>query len=326
MHLWKNVAIVALLVLGFVGAGLAGTNPDWRSFKLGLGPFVPQSASSDSRAFPRVEITILGGFMSGFGLLTAEDVASNLFTGMSSPWYGAGHTGFYWSPTGPAKLDGDIEGPMLKKESGALAGIKLGFNVSRSFQVEFFFNYGFSGYAIDDASWANFAASKSKSISAIQAVPRTVTFDDMSLQKAGKAILGGVNLKVGFPVQGPIMPYVTVGAGMMSISDTPLISWSMKQSDLFGSATYTMDITYASKMAILLDAGFGIKFYLGPNYGLELEGRGNMAMVSLDKNLVTGFQSVGGGWIPYTPYDRIALTEKGSPIFATGTLGFFYGF
>jgi hypothetical protein len=154
-----------------------------------------------------------------------------------------------------------------------------------------------------------------------------VTFADNSLQTAGKTILAGVNFNVGFETNSPIMPYLSLGAGMMSVSDTPLISWSVNQAaSATSNATYGMDITYSSKIAILLSAAAGLKYYLGPTYGLKIEARGNMAMASLDKNVATTFKKSDAGWTDYVPYNNIALTEKGSPIFVTGILGFFFGF
>jgi hypothetical protein len=323
----RKFVVVGFLALGLVAASFAGTNPEWRPFKLGLKYAASQPAQPGSRDFPMIELAIGGGFMGGFGLLTAENVASDLLTGMSSPWYGVGHSGFYWSTTGPAKLDTAIGGSMLKKDGGALAGLKLGFNLSRTIQAELYFNYGFAGYSVDQAVWDEFATSKARTTASLTASGRTLLWTDNSLQKAGKTIVGGLNLNFGFPTGGGIMPYVSVGAGIMSVSDLPLISWSLNQSSAPGnSGTYGMDISYESKMAILFNGGLGLKLLLGPNYGLKIEGRGNMALVSLDKMLETDFARTNSTWVAYTPYSGTALTEKGSPIFISAFVGFFYGF
>ena len=326
MNLRKFV-VIGLLAFGLVGASFAGTNPEWRPFKLGLKYAAAQPAQPGPRDFPMIELAIGGGYMSGFGLLTAESVASDLLTGMSSPWYGYGHAHFGWFSSGPATLDSAVGGSMLIKDGGALGGLKLGFNLSRTIQVELYFNYGFAGYSIDQAVWDEFATSKSRTTASLTASGRTLTWTDNSLQKAGKTIVGGLNLNLGFPTGGRIMPYVSLGAGIMSVSDLPLISWSLQQSQSpYGSATYGMDLSYESKMAVLFNGGLGLKLLLGPNYGLKIEGRGNMALVSLDKTVETDFAETNAVWVNYTPYSGKALTEKGSPIFISAFVGFFYGF
>ncbi len=326
MRFFKRVALVLVLALGLVGVSFAGVNPEWKPFKLGLGPstpFAPPVPGTPSK----IEITVFGGFNSGFGLQTAQNVASDLLTGMSSPWYGAGYTGFYWAATGPAKLDADIVGPMLKLDAGAMAGIKLGFNLTEMLQLEAYFGYGFSGYSIDDTVWGDFTTAGTKTVSSLQAIAgRTVSFTDNSIQKAGKTILGGLNLNIMFGSGGSVVPYASIGAGMMSVSDAPSIAWLLQQTALGYPATFTLDVTYATKMAFLFNAGFGLKFYLGPNYGIKLEGRGNLVMSSIDKLVNTSFSGSSSVWIQYTNYSNTALTEKGTPFFGTGIIGFFFGF
>jgi hypothetical protein len=326
MRNFKRFVLVLVLALSVAGVSIAGTNPEWKPFKLGLGPSTPFAPPVPGMP-SKVEITVFGGFNSGFGMQTAENVASNLLTGMSSPWYGAGYTGFYWSAAGPATLNADIAGSMLKMDAGALAGLKLGFNLSEMIQLEAYFGYGFSGYSIDDTIWGDFTTAKARTIAAIQGISgRTVTFTDNSLQKAGKTILGGLNLNIMFGSGGSVVPYASIGGGVMSVSEAPSIAWSMRQTSAGVPATYDLDVTYTTKMAFLFSAGLGVKFYIGPNYGIKIEGRGNMVMTSIDKIVNTDFSATGSSWIPYTPYSNTALTEKGSPIFGGGLIGFFFGF
>lgn len=327
MNIWKRAFVFGLFLVGFIGASFAATNPEWRPFKLDLGAFAP-SGSAGPAASSKMEITVFGGYMSGYRPVTAKNVAADLLKGWSSPWYGEGYSAFSWLGTGvPAVLDSDMTASMLSKDSGGLAGIKLGFNIIKTFQVEVYFGYGFSGYSLDSKVWARFQDSQTKSISALQGYGRTVMFSDKSAPKAGKTILAGVNFNLGIGTNGPIMPYFSIGAGLMSVSDIPSIAWSLNQAAIGASnATYGLEITYAKKVAGLLSGALGFKYYIGPSYGLKLEVRGNVAMVSLDKAVTTTFQRSDAGWTEYIPYSNTALTEKGSPIFVTAIFGFFFGF
>ena len=326
MRSWKRLVLFGIFLLGFIGALSSATRLEWRPLKFDLGPYA-QTAAAAPEASSKVEITLFGGYASGIGLLTASNVASDLLTATACPWYGAGYKAFRWIGSGaPSALDADVTAPMMTKESGALAGIKVGFNFTKTFQVELSFGYGLSGYTIEAPIWARFADSKAKSISALQGYGRAVSSSDNSAQTAGKTILGGINLNLGIATGGPIMPYVSVGAGLMSVSDAPLIYVTLYQQIGTSNATYGMKISYDAKVALLLSGGLGLKYFLGPSSGLKIEVRGNMAMMSLDKIAATTFVKSDETWEDYVSYNKTALTEKGSPIFVTATLGYFWRF
>jgi hypothetical protein len=326
MRSWKIPALLGIFLLGFIGAASAATRLEWRPLKFDLG-LSAQTAAAAPEASSKVEITLFGGYASGIGLLTANGVASDLLTATASPWYGKGYTAFGWMGSGaPSALDADMAAPMLTKPGGALGGIKLGFNFSKTFQLELSFGYGLSGYAIDSAVWARFVDSMAKSISALQSYGRTVSDSDSSAQKDGKTMMAGIGLNLGIATSGPFMPYVSIGAGLMSMTSTPLISKTLIQEIGTSNATYGINITYDAKVALFLSGGLGFKYYIGPGSGLKLEVRGQMAMISLDKIVATSFVKSDDTWVDFTSYNKTALTEKGSPIFVTATLGYFWRF
>jgi len=324
MKFGKRLAVLGLVWCVFCGVSFAATNPEWRPFKLGIGQLQPRPAPPRGEAshLTTVEITLVGGFTGGFGLQKADSLAPDLLTGRWSPWFGQGFTDFGWGGGAPNKLDGFIAGPMLKKAGGTMAGIILGFRLSSTMQFDFYFEYGFSGYAIDDNAWAAFSSARDKSIQLIQSWGRTVDYPTNSFKTAGKTILGGVNLNIGISTTGPVKPYVTLGAGIMSVSDYPSVAWSMTQAVPGSSATYNMEMKYESKIAPLVSGGLGFIFFLddnyaffrAPNYGIKIEGRVNVLMIDLAKNLATGFARDFPNWLKYDGYSVVALNETGFPV------------
>ena len=303
----KKVLLVGFLLLGFLNFSLL-TAQDTKEKK--------------------IEISILGGYMAGAGVLTAEDVASDLLTGMWSPWFGTGYTGFFWGSPAPTKLDTPLGASNLAKEPSFLAGVRLGFNVTPMFQIELFYQYGFSAYKIDDTLWDAFAKTKAETLAVFQTIPgRNPVFTDNSVQAAGKTNMFGLNFNISLPTQSAITPYLSLGGGMMTFSDFPAISFSFTQTSGSTSATYKLDMTYTSKTAYFFGAGVGLKIPLGDNFGIKAEARGNLAMLSFDKNLATTFSAPPGyGWITYTNYDKVILTEKGTSFLIGGALGLYYSF
>lgn len=325
MKLSKRNAILVLLGFGLASSAFAGTKPEWKPFDLGLSKSFHVPLPPPPGAMPTVEITLLGGFMSGFGAQTGENAAADLATGRWSPWFGKGYADFNWiSPPGypaPSNQLATVAGPMLTKDAGALAGVKLGFNVSPMFQIELYFQYQFAGFSIDKASWDALENAELLSDELLTHFFGTGGTVNNSIQKQGKAYMAGLNVNINFLTSGPVRPFLSIGGGIAGFSNLPEISWERHHL----TVTYAMDITYKAKTAILIGGGGGIKFFLGPNYGLKLEGRINMIMASFDKILDTDFSS-SGSWTVYTPYSGTILTEKGSPITAGGTIGFFFGF
>lgn len=304
----KKVVLACFLLLGFLNFSL----------------LIAQDSGQK-----KIEISILGGYTAGAGVLTAESIASDLLTGYWSPWFGAGHPRFSWMTPAPEKLDTPLGASNLAKEPSFLAGVRLGFNVTPMFQIELFYQYGFSAYKIDDTSWDAFAKTKTETLASFQNIPgRNPNFMDNSVQAAGKTNMFGLNFNISFPTQSAITPYFSLGGGMMTFSDFPAISFSLTQSvSASSSATYTMDVTYTSKSAFFFGAGVGLKIPLGDNFGVKAEARGNLAMLSFDKNLATTFiSSAGGGWTTFTNYDKVVLTEKGTSFLIGGALGLYYCF
>jgi hypothetical protein len=322
----KKALVFGFILSAFAVASFAETRPEWRPLKFDFA-LAPQAGPAEAAAFSTMEITAFGGYMGGFGRMTAKNVASDLLTGVSSPWYGAGYAAFSWLGSGvPAALDADMTAPLLTKDGAGLAGIMLGFNISRTFQWEAYIGYGFTGFSFDPAAWKRFEDSRASSVLTLQSYGRTVQLMDKSVAKAGKTILAGFNFNLSLATKGTIRPYLSLGAGLMSISDLPSVARSLSQATSgSSSAVYGLEISYAKKAASLLSGALGLKCFLGPSYGLKIEVRGNMAMVFLDKAVATTFQRSDNGWIEYTPYSATALKEKGAPIFVTAIVGFFYG-
>ncbi|MDD8026311.1 MAG: outer membrane beta-barrel protein [Acidobacteriota bacterium] len=318
------MALLSVLFLGSAVSSLTAADKEWKPFKLGLGPSTPLAAGNPWRA-PKLQIALFSGFASGWGPQTAEAMAPDLLTADASPWYGTGYDHFNWSSPRPLDLSGDMTLPGLKKDSGVLAGIQVGYSLNPRFQLEGYFGLGFSGYSIDQAIWDDFSVSGSAAVARLQASGRDPSFTDASVQSAGKTILGGLNFNIFFIPKGKIIPYATVGLGILTVTNTPTISWSLTQGTS-STATYTMDVTYDTKAAFLFDTGVGVKIYLASNYGIKVEARGNLAMTSADKIVDTGFSRTSSTWAEFDPYNAVALTEKGTPFFFSTTVGFFYGF
>jgi len=94
MSLTKRIAVLGVLMTGLAVSSFAGTRPEWRPFDLGLAKSFHAPSPPPPGFMPRVEITLLGGFMSGFGVQNGENLASNLTAGNWSPWFGAGYSDF----------------------------------------------------------------------------------------------------------------------------------------------------------------------------------------------------------------------------------------
>jgi hypothetical protein len=304
----KKVLLAVFLLLGFLNFSLL---------------------TAQNTGEKKIEISIFGGYMAGAGVLTAENVASDLLTGMWSPWFGIGHTSFSWMTPAPGKLDTPLGASNLAKEPGFMAGVRLGFNVTPMFQIEFFYQYGFSAYKIDDSAWDEYAKTEAETLASFQNIipSRNPNFTDNSVQAAGKTNMFGLNFNISIPTQSAITPYFSVGGGMMTFSDFPAISFSLTQSiSASSSATYGLEVTYTSKTAYFFGGGVGLKIPLGDNFGIKAEARGNLAMLSFDKNLATPFSSTTGGWTSYTDFNKIVLTEKGTSFLIGGALGLYYCF
>ena len=305
---FKKVLLAGFLLLGFLNFSLL---------------------TAQGSGQKKVEFSILGSYMAGAKVLTAEAVAGDLLTGVWSPWFGVGYTQFEWMAPAPAKLDTPLGASNLAKEPGFLAGVRLGFNVTPMFQIEFFYQYGFLAYKIDDIAWDDFAQTRLETLASFQNIipSRNPNFTDFSVQAAGKTHMFGLNFNISFPTQSAITPYFSVGGGMMTISDFPAVSFSLTQSmSPSASVTYGLDVTYASRIAYFFGGGVGLKIPLGDNFGIKAEARGNLALLSFDKNLATTFKAVGGLWTPFIPYDKVVLTEKGTSFLIAGVFGLYFCF
>jgi hypothetical protein len=326
---FKNAGL-GLLLFGLAGMlALSAGTPQWKPLKLDLGPSMPAAfGSSYAVGSASVEISLYGGYAAGFGVQEAGDVASDLLTGRYSPFFGQGYDDFNWigSPL-PSKLVGAVTDSILQKNPGAYVGASLGFNMSDSIQFEIYFNYEFTKYQIIDDAVGELDTFETRALNVLQAFGLSPTFVDATVEKSGTTLTAGANFNLCFSTGGPIVPYISVGGGVQRVSDLPEVSWSLTNHWGGGTnVTYTMDITYADKYLFFASGGFGLKIYMGSNWGLRVEGRGVLPFISLDKNLATTFSATSSAFTQYTNYDAVILTEKGTPFTYSVRGGVFFGF
>lgn len=278
------------------------------------------------------EISLVGGYFLSTGKMSAGTPAADLYSGKWSPWFGDGYDSYIWSWLSPPQtdpLDNVIGNAIVNQKGGIIAGLNLGYNLSPMFQIELMFRYGFSGLVFDDAAWSEIVECYNNSVDAM-GNNYDVTPINNSVQSAGNTFILGLNFNINF-MQGQLIPYFSVGAGIVVNSDSPsvhykftnhLSSWVWGETE----ATYTLDVTYQTKIAIAPNAGIGFKIFMGDNFGIKVEARGVYAPLSLDQNIKTTFTDDSAFWIEFDDYDKVGVTQKGSRIIVIPGIGFFFSF
>jgi hypothetical protein len=335
MKLKKSVMILGLVGCVFCSAAFAGVNPEWRPFTLGCTrsgqiQAPPQGATYHAQT---VELTLWGGYLGGSGLLKPDNVAADLLTGNWSPWFGQGYASAPWGGAAE-RLDGLVAGPMLRRKGGILAGFSLGFAVSTSMQAEVYFQYGSSGFVVDDDAWANLSAALDRSVEGARLLG-AVESQTNSFKEAGKTIGAGVNLNFLISTYSAVAPYVSLGVGVLYATSLPSVAWSLSRSAGGASATYNLAIEYGSRIAPLASLGLGLKLYLdsnykefqAPNFGVKVEARAAIAMIDAPKTIGCGFATSHAGWGGnFSGYNGQALQEIGFPMMFSLGAGLFYAF
>lgn len=273
----------------------------------------------------KFEISLIGGYITFSGTMKGQDVPSDLNTGMWSPWFGQGYTGFYWGD-GPDSMDDVIGEPVVNQEAGAFGGVRLGYNINPRFQIEFMFNYGFKGLKFDDEAWDVISSVPDDTVERLESIGRNPNFTDNSISSIGKTYMYGVNLNINLITEGSFIPYFSIGIGAVTDTESPVISYDCTQYSFGESANYTLDVIYETKTAIAFSAGVGGKIILGKNFGLKLEVRGASAKLSLDQNLETAFSRTAPIWAEYESYDKTAVTQTGNQLMIGGGIGLFFSF
>jgi len=259
------------------------------------------------------------------GSWTANDQPGNLYTGMWSPFFGQGYTGFYWSPS-PTNLNDVIGEPVLKQSSGPLFGAKIGFNISPQFQLGLSFGCALTKFSFTDDAWNTIGDTFSESEATLLSIGRTVQSTDNSVPSEGSMILLLATGSYAFMPEGQFIPYVSFGAGVALHSGAPSIVYNLTQTWVGTSSSYGLNVAYATKTSFAFNLGLGVKICLGEGMGFKLEASGIFSPVSLDEQLTTSFSRTHASWIAYTPYDETASVQKSGRIIIGILGGFFFGF
>lgn len=274
----------------------------------------------------KIEISLKTGGLLSLGSMNVEDVPSDLYTGRWSPWFGQGYTDFTWPGETPVSMDSVIGAPVLRQGAGLFTGAEVGWNFHPRFQVYAAFCAYFSGLKFNGDAWDTVEAVISDSVDVITSNGREVMYNNNSENSGGKTYLISVGINFYLLTDGPVIPYLLVGAGMVLNSGTPSISYSLEQTYSGTSAAYSLDVTYDKKIAFAPVFGLGAKKYLGSFFGVKAELKGILAPLYADQNVKTTFTRETSSWTPYTDYEGTSAVQKGSRIILDLGVGFFVTF
>ncbi len=260
----------------------------------------------------KLEFGITGYYAMTQGNLTSQGPASDLYTGMWSPWFGQGFDGFFWGADPPARLDNVVGGDALAPENGPGMGIRVAYNVNDSIQFEATLDYNTKAFKIKDELATTVDSSYEKSMDLLDMAGRDPIGTKTAEYSKGKTYMAFFNVVYKLPAQN-MTPYVKAGVGLVSYSEGPSFSYDITQHDGGDSAHYVLNVSYPSGKGIGFNFAAGVKIPFSENAGLALELRDVVVKYNLDQQVNTSFDYDGSRWILYDNYGpKVAVTQSGT--------------
>jgi hypothetical protein len=182
-------------------------------------------------------------------------------------------------------LDPVVNSPLTREQPGGSFGVRVGRVISSRLTAAFSVDYSLGKLEMTGASLAGIEASRasySQMWNAILASPafvrQTVSSTASIHTVQGHQILMTGTLDINLKTQGSVIPYVTVGAGVISnIGDAPSATLAGNYQFLFGgspmSETDTLTVRDSRANAFVGLVGGGVRYYVSPRWGVRFEVR-----------------------------------------------------
>ena len=203
-------------------------------------------------------------------------------------------------------LDPVLSESIAQRQSGGSVGFRISRHLTPRYTAEFSFDYSRGQLEMTDAALAGIEASRATFVSAFNAriadtgVPATSTAT-VHAQEGHQIFTAGA-LNINLATDGKIIPYITVGGGILTnADDTPSATLVGNYRFLMGPAsgrvvfydeTDTVNLRSSIKGHTFVGVlGGGIKYAVTPRWGVRLDVRAHLSKTSIS-NLVDASPTV----------------------------------